>query len=147
MPVISNYASNVNSSRQCPRTYVKKHHVRLAQDGVCLHIHAFPRTSLLAFAFRLSDIFPSQGFGLSFGSDLYLAISKYGRDNEAAAQAAESEFLTGTFHAANTSSVINAISGAFTFLDSTGANPYLVKGLTLPLFDEIFADHLLFRNF
>ncbi|KAI0094362.1 DUF1212-domain-containing protein [Irpex rosettiformis] len=68
------------------------------------------------------------GFGLSFGSDLYLAISKYGRNNEAAAQAAESEFLNGTFYANNTSSMISVISGAFTFLDSTGANPYLVKG-------------------
>ncbi|KAI0347819.1 DUF1212-domain-containing protein [Trametopsis cervina] len=68
------------------------------------------------------------GFGLSFGSDLYLVISKYGRQDESNTQAAESEFLHGAFHASNVSSDISVLTASFTFLDSTDKNPFLFKG-------------------
>lgn len=69
-----------------------------------------------------------QGFGLSFGSDLYLAVSSYGRHNLAAIAYSESEFLHGNFSTANMSAEVRDLSGTFTFLDTTTANEFMVKG-------------------
>lgn len=80
------------------------------------------------FPFICGSNYHAQGFGLSFGSDLYLAISKYGRHDQVLIQGAESEFLHGAFHASNTSADISVLSGSWTFLDSTNNNPYLAKG-------------------
>ena len=70
----------------------------------------------------------TQGFGLSFGSDFYLAISKYGRNNLANTASEESLFLHGNFSSANRSAEVPDLLGTFAFLDATTTNPYVVKG-------------------
>ena len=69
-----------------------------------------------------------QGFGLSFGSDFYLAVSKYGRNNLLRTAALESEFLHGNFSAANASAEVPDLPGTWMFLDATATNPNVVKG-------------------
>lgn len=69
-----------------------------------------------------------QGFGLSFGSDLYLAISKYGRHNLARTAAAESIFLHGSFLSKNMTANVTDLPGSFSFLDTATSNEFVVKG-------------------
>ena len=69
-----------------------------------------------------------QGFGLSFGSELYLSLSKYGQHDLTHTQALESEYLHGSFLAANGSSPLSSLGGTFMFLDQTSSNDRVVKG-------------------
>ena len=69
-----------------------------------------------------------QGFGLSFGSDLYLAISKYGRHNLARTAAAESIFLHGSFLSKNVTAMVTDLPGSFSFLGTSTSNEFVVKG-------------------
>jgi hypothetical protein len=75
-----------------------------------------------------AHVYLNQGFGLSFGSDFYLAISKYGRNNLAQTAALESLFLHGNFSSANQSAEVLDLPGTFMLLDATTTNPYVVKG-------------------
>lgn len=68
------------------------------------------------------------GFGLSFGSDLYLAVSKYGRHNLARTAAEESLFLHGSFLSRNMTAEVTDLPGSFSFLDTTTTNEFLIKG-------------------
>ncbi|PSR76685.1 hypothetical protein PHLCEN_2v8282 [Hermanssonia centrifuga] len=80
------------------------------------------------FRLLLIHLFTPQGFGLTFGSELYLAISKYGRQNLGATAAAESEFLHGHFVTNNASAAIQSLGGTFMFLDTTSSNTNIIKG-------------------
>lgn len=68
------------------------------------------------------------GFGLSFGSDFYVGVSKYARHNLAKTAAAESEFLHGVFTSSNQSSDIQQIVGSWMLLDTTSTNHLIIKG-------------------
>ncbi len=80
------------------------------------------------FRLLLIHLFTPQGFGLTFGSELYLAISKYGRQNLGMTAAAESEFLHGHFLTNNASAAIQSLGGTFMFLDTTSSNTNIIKG-------------------
>lgn len=98
-------------------------------------VYAFIYTLFLVishdtFAHHDADRHP-QGFGLSFGSDLYLAVSSYGRHNLVNTANRESQFLHGSFLTANKSAEVQDLPGTFTFLDTTTVNHIVVKGQSL----------------